>query len=201
MIIDLRPPRKTLKATTSKIKKAVSSKRQRDSDDSDDVDYAPNLSEMAAASSVGDVGDESSEEEAEEVEDDVTDLMGLDLPSRQWTAESYANARAVNQFNLPRDINILFFKTEVQKDAYFGHLVKKNVFKHQTIDLGYMRSQQVMSDLVDRFEQMGLANFLQHKCDWNETVIRQFYATLEINMVEETFWWTTGKRTYYATFA
>ena len=32
-------------------------------------------------------------------------------------------------------------------------------------------------------------------------MIRQFYATLEINIVEETFRWTTGKRTYYATFA
>ena len=137
------------------------------------MDYTPNLSEMAAASSVGDVDNESSEEETEGVEDDVTDLMGLDLPSRQWTAESYANARAVDQFSSPRDTNILFFKTEVQKD----------VFKHKTIDLDYMRQQQVMSDLVDRFEQMGLANFLQHRCDWNETVICQFYATLEINMV------------------
>ena len=109
LIIDLRPPRKVLKATTSKIKKAVSSKSQRDSDDSDDVDYAPNPSDLAAASSVGDVGDESSEEDAEGVDDDVTDLMGLDLPSRQWTAESYANARS------PRDINILYFKTEVKK--------------------------------------------------------------------------------------
>ena len=79
------------------------------------MDYAPNVSEMAAASSVGDAGDESSEEETEGVDDDVTDLMGLDLPSRQWTAESYANARAVDQFSLPRDTNILFFKTEVQK--------------------------------------------------------------------------------------
>ena len=58
-----------------------------------------------------------------------------------------------------------------------------------------------MSTLVDRFEAMGLANFLQHRCDWNKTVIRQFYATLEINMVEEKFWWKTGKRTHYATFA
>ena len=66
---------------------------------------------------------------------------------------------------MPRDINILHFKIEVQKDAYFGHLVKKIVFKHQTIDLGYMRSQQAMSDLVDRFEHMDLANFLQHWCD------------------------------------
>ena len=81
----------------------MTSKRQRDSDDSDDVDYAPNVSEMAAASSVGDIGDESSEEDTEGVDNDVTDLMGLDLPSRQWTAESYANARAVDQFSLPRE--------------------------------------------------------------------------------------------------
>ena len=127
--------------------------------------------------------------------------MGLDLPSRQWTIESYANARSLNQLNVPRDINILYFKTEVKKYAYFGHLVKKTVFKHQTIDLGYMRSQPVMSALVDRFEAMGLANFLQYRCDWNETVIHQFYATLEISMEEERIWWTTGKKTYYATFA
>ena len=102
---------------------------------------------------------------------------------------------------MPRDTYILYFRTEVQKYPYFGHLVKKTVFKHQTIDLAYMRSQPVMSALVDRFEHMGLANFLQHRCDWNETVIRQFYATLKISMEEERIWWTTGKRTYYASFA
>ena len=64
--LDLRPPRKVLKAATSKIKKAMTSKRQRNSDDSDDVDYDPNPSEMAAASSVGDVGgDDSLEEECD----------------------------------------------------------------------------------------------------------------------------------------
>ena len=155
----------------------------RDSDDSDDVDYDPNLSELAATSSVGNVGDDSSDKDIEGVEDDVTDLMGLDLQSRQWTTELYANARSVNQLHEPSDTNILYFSTMVQQDAYFGHLVKKTIFKHQTIDLRYMRSQPVMSVLVDRFEAMGLANFL-HRCDWNETVIRQFYATLEINMVE-----------------
>ena len=146
------------------------------------MDFDPNPSEMAAASSVGNVGDDSLEEDIEGVEDGVTDLMGLQ--SRQWTTESYANARSVNQLHEPSDTNILYFSTMVQQDAYFGHLVKKTVFKHQTIDLGYMRSQPIMSALVDRFEAMGLANFLRHRCDWNETVIRQFYATLEINMVE-----------------
>ena len=201
MTLDFRTPRKILKTTTSKIKKVVTSKTQRDGDDSDDEDYAPNPSDMVVASSVGGVGDESSEEDAEGEDDDITDLMGLDLPSRQWMAESYANARSVNQLNVPWDINILYFKIEVQKDVYFGHLVKKTVFKHQTIDLGYMRTQPIMSALVDRFEKMGLANFLQHRCDWNEIVFRQFYTTLEINMVEERIWWTTGKKTYYATFA
>ena len=195
LILDLRPPRKIQKATTSKIKKASASKRQRDSDDSDDVDYAPNPCDLAAASSVGGVGDDSSDEDIEGDEDDVTDLMGLDLPSKQWTAESHGNARSVNQLNVPRDINILYFRTEIQQDAYFGHLVKKTVFKHQTIELAYMRSQPVMTDLVDRFETMGLENFLHHRCDWNEIVIRQFYATLEISMEEERIWWTTGKRT------
>ena len=45
-----------------------------------------------------------------------------------------------------------------------------------------------MTELVDRFETMGLTNFLQHRCDWNETVVRQFYATLEINMEKEKLW-------------
>jgi len=80
-------------------------------------------------------------------------------------------------------------------------MVKKTVFKHQTIDLGYMRTHPVMTELVDRFETMGLANFLQHRCDWNKTVIHQFYATLEISIEEENIWWKTGKRVYYATFA
>ena len=80
-------------------------------------------------------------------------------------------------------------------------MVKKIIYKHQNIDLAYMRSHLVLTELVDRFENMGLANFLQHRCDWNETVIRQFYATLEISMEEEKLWWKTRKRIYYATFA
>jgi len=102
----------------------------------------------------------------------------------------------VNQFHQPCDTNVLYFTTQVQQDAFFGHMVKKIIYKHQTIDLAYMRSHLVLTELVDRFENMGLANFLQHRCDWNETVIRQFYATLEISMEEEKLWWKTGKRIY-----
>jgi hypothetical protein len=102
----------------------------------------------------------------------------------------------VNQFHQAWDTNVMFFHTQVQQDAFFGHMVKKTIFNHQTIVLAYLSSHAVMSDLVDTFETMGL-----YRCDWNETIIRQFYATLEINLDEEKFWWMTGKRIYYATFA
>ena len=78
---------------------------------------------MAVASSVGGIGDDSFDEDVEGVEDDVTDLMGLDLPCRHWTTESYSHARSVNQLNEPSDTNILYFSTMVQQDAYFGHVV------------------------------------------------------------------------------
>ena len=71
---------------------------------------------------------------------------------------------------------------------------QKTIFSHQTIDLTYMSNHAVIADLVARFETMGLTNFLQHRCGWNETIIRQFYATLEIDLDDEKLWWKTGKK-------
>jgi len=64
-----------------------------------------------------------------------------------------------------------------------------------------MSNHAVIADLVARFETMGLTNFLQHRCGWNETIIRQFCATLEIDLDDEKLWWKTRKKIYYATFA
>jgi hypothetical protein len=68
----------------------------------------------------------------------------------------------------------------VQEEAFFGHLVNKTVFAHQTIDLNYMSSQPVMRDLIPMLQHIGLREFLTHRCDWNKTIIRQFYATVEL---------------------
>jgi hypothetical protein len=54
---------------------------------------------------------------------------------------------------------VLFFKTQVQQDVFFGHMLKKTVFNHQIIDLAYMSNQAVMADLVPKFESMRLTNF------------------------------------------
>ena len=105
---------------------------------------------------------------------EVIDVQSMNLLGRRWTAESYANARSVNRLHQDRDTNVVFFQTQAQQDVFFGHMLKKNVFRHQTTNLAYMSNQAVMADLVPRFESMGLTNFFQHRCDWNETIIRQF---------------------------
>jgi len=93
-------------------------------------------------------------------DDEVIDVQSMNLPGRRWTAESYAKSRSVNQFHQARDTPMLFFQTQVQQDVFFGHMLRKTVFGHQTTDLAYMSNQAVTTDLVARFESMGLTNFL-----------------------------------------
>ena len=112
---------------------------------------------MAAESSATE-SDESMEGAHGSDDDEVIDVQSMNLPGRCWTAESYANARSVNQLHQDRDTNVLFFKTQVQQDVFFGHMLKKTVFSHQIIDLAYMSNQAVMADLVPKFESMRLTN-------------------------------------------
>ena len=117
-----------------------------------------------------------------------------------WTLSSYRRARSPYQYGLDRDTNNLFFHTKVQEEAFYGHMLNKVVFRHQTIDFNYMADYVVLYELVEKFENLGLKAFLEHRCDWNDTIIRQFYATVEVNMEEESLEWMTGKRKYEATF-
>ena len=137
----------------------------------------------------------------EAFEDVVIDINAYTARPRQWTAADFSKARAPYAYDLENDTNNLYFHTKVQEDAFFGHLVDKNVFKHQTIDFGFMSSQPTMSDVVTMLQNTGLKAFLEKRCDWNNTVIRQFYATVEVDFQEKTIEWMTGKVKYEATFA
>jgi hypothetical protein len=101
---------------------------------------------------------------------------------------------------LPRDTNILYFHTLVEQDACLGHLLNVSIHKHQVVDWQYMLEQPVMCDLVAHFNQIGLYQFLATRCDYNEMIIRQFYATAVVNMDAKTIEWIIGKRKYEATF-
>ena len=111
-----------------------------------------------AAKSSGAESDESMEGAHGSDDDEVIDVQSMNLPGRCWTTESYANAWSVNQLHQDRDTNVLFFKTQVQQDVFFCHMLKKTVFSHQIIDLAYMSNQAVMADLVPKFESMRLTN-------------------------------------------
>ena len=135
LLLILRPVRRFFSSATSNIKKASASKRQRRDDDPNDEDYAPNQSDIAAEFSAAEDSDESMEGAHGSDDDEVIDVHSMNLPGRRWTAESYANARSVNQFHQDRDNMCYSSILRYNKMSFFGHMIKKTVFSHQTIDL------------------------------------------------------------------
>jgi hypothetical protein len=75
------------------------------------------------------------------------------------------------------------------------------VVAHQRVDFGYLESKPVLAGVATKLENLGLKLFLHHKCDWNDTIIRQFYATYEMDFDAKNIKWMTRKREYEATFA
>jgi hypothetical protein len=72
------------------------------------------------------------------------------------------------------------FRTKMQHDAFYGHLVKKSVFAHKSIDWNYLEKFASTRPLMTKFQHIGSLKLTQLTCDWNDTTIRQFYATVEI---------------------
>jgi hypothetical protein len=52
-----------------------------------------------------------------------------------------------------------------------------------------------------KFQHISLLKFTQLTCDLNDTVIRQFYATLDINCHYEQITWITSSRKFTTSFA
>jgi hypothetical protein len=58
-----------------------------------------------------------------------------------------------------------------------------------------------MEGLIPKFEACGLYDFMGQKTDFNEMVVKQFLATAEIDIDEQSITWMTGFKRYSATFA
>jgi hypothetical protein len=54
--------------------------------------------------------------------------------------------------------------------------------------------------VATKLENLGLKPFLQHRCDWNDTIVRQFYATYEMDFIGKKMRWMIDKSEYEATF-
>lgn len=57
-----------------------------------------------------------------------------------------------------------------------------------------------MVGLVDMFKVMGWRSVLEFQHDYNEAVIHQFYATMEVWAKKEELTWMTGNHRFKATF-
>jgi hypothetical protein len=75
------------------------------------------------------------------------------------------------------------------------------VFAHQRVGFGYLESKPVLAGVATKLENLDLKPFLEHRCDWNDTIIRQFYATYEMDFDARNIKWMTGKSEYETTFA
>jgi hypothetical protein len=89
----------------------------------------------------------------------------------------------------------------VQEQAFFSSLMECTVFTHQRVDFDYLESKPVLAGVAMKLENLGLKPFLQHRCDWNDTIVRKCYATYEMDFIGKKMRWMTSKSEYEATFA
>jgi hypothetical protein len=89
----------------------------------------------------------------------------------------------------------------MQEQAFFSSLMDCTVFAHHRVDFGYLESKSVLAGVATKLENLGLKPFLEHRCDGNDTIMRQFYATNEMDFDAKTIKWMTGKSEYEDTFS
>jgi hypothetical protein len=58
-----------------------------------------------------------------------------------------------------------------------------------------------MEGLIPNFEACGLYDFMGQKADFSEMAVKQFLATAEIDIDEQSITWMTGFKRYSTTFA
>jgi hypothetical protein len=64
-----------------------------------------------------------------------------------------------------------------------------------------MLGQSVMEGLISQFQTCGLYDFMGQKTDFSEMAVKQFLATVEIDIDEQSITWMTGFKRYTTTFA
>jgi hypothetical protein len=129
------------------------------------------------------------------------DITGWTFSKRRFSMAEYCSRRTVIQYTLSSDTNVQFFHTQLQFDVFWGTLTYTNFHKHQVIDWSFMLGQSVMKDLIHKFETCGLYQFMRQRTDFSEMAVKQFLATTEIDIEEESITWMTGFKRYSATFA
>jgi hypothetical protein len=102
----------------------------------------------------------------------IIDVLNYTVPRRQWAQKEFTITRNANAYNEPHDTYNLYFRTTVQEQVFFSSLMDCTVFAHQRVDFGYLESKPVLAGVATKLENLSLKPFLEHRCDWNDTIIR-----------------------------
>lgn len=145
-----------------------------------------------------------SEEEEEEVpvrsEDDLIDPPGTPINLHLLSADDYAIKRHVNQFLLKNDsLNPRFhtvFQEQVYEQLYGRH---RKFADHKWIRWSHINTLDQYSGVYQLFHRVGLHDLVAIKQNYDDKLIRQFYATLYISPDLKSFRWISGTRNLEST--
>ncbi|KAG0542208.1 hypothetical protein BDA96_02G083600 [Sorghum bicolor] len=129
------------------------------------------------------------------------DMSAVPAVRYHWVPEEFCKVCLSRHFEQARDSPSSYFHTHSQFKLFRGGLdIRPMHLDQQWVSWSYLERFVHVRSLVDMFEGVGWRNALGLKQDWNEAVIRQFYATLEVRAQKEELVWMTGTRKFKATF-
>ena len=86
-----------------------------------------------------------------------------------------------------------YFHTKIPYKLFWGEFIDKSMQDSLWISWSYLESFPYIQSLVEMFRHMGFMKVMALKHNWNESVVHQFYATLDVDMEGESFVWMIGK--------
>lgn len=157
--------------------------------DSDEANSSPSLS------SVPSVSEHLDEEEDADMEFAPEPRVNL----RSIRNDDFKQLRMQSPYEQPRSAEDERFHSLFQEDCYNQVVLHKQFAIQKYINWSYLNEQTRYATLYTRFRNAGLDGIVSIKCNFNEEVIRQFYATVYIPSSLATVTWMTGSRRYTAT--
>jgi hypothetical protein len=120
---------------------------------------------------------------------DVDDELNVSMykgPKKNWKSEQYIKECSVDMPMLLKmmSLSLTFILRCIRMSSLMCFFITKFSNTCKYIERNFVSGFLVMSDLVPIFKELLLYEFCKHKCDWNDNVIWQFYATVQIDFVK-----------------
>ena len=116
-----------------------------------------------------------------------------------WIAVGFSKDALSKQFEQAGDSPSPFFHTRIQYQMYQGvNDIRPMHSDQQWLCWAYLQTRIQLVGFVEKLMVMGWKKVLEFQNDQNETVIRQFYATLEVHAETEKLMWMTRTHKFEA---